>query len=380
MNWFDDCFNIGDLNTKYKNLVKKYHPDVSKEENALEIMKEINNQYDELYSSIINGKFNFTSIINSYKENRMKPIKYILAFFIKDKERGSGYFAYILENRNLIFNSIFSREYKVKIITDDSDTWKEFKGGFAVVSIEYDVDCDIYKAKNSGIKPMTPDYIDMYYWIHEDNLNSRHTESLQKSNVEMKQASNLYDWNKYSLIKTKFYETWIKEDYSYYSYYNKRINKIAFMRVGNIIMSCLYPIDEKYYTVEDVVSGTEFSYNIFQDCTKKEFCETHDVDYIPKFSDSLNCVYIKNENDLYWIDDPVVLHYARLGIVKFYQSKINFKLRYGSFDSEVLEDNAHELDIESAEIIQDFLDELNSEFEESIKSMIKKGKLKINII
>ena len=88
---------------------------------------------------------------------------------------------------------------------------------------------------------------------------------------------------------------------------------------------------------------------------------------------------LRNENDLYWIHDPVVLHYARLGIVKFYQSKYSYKLRYGTFDSKVLEKNAHELDIESAEIIQDFLDELNDDFNNHIEGMIKSGKLKINI-
>ena len=97
------------------------------------------------------------------------------------------------------------------------------------------------------------------------------------------------------------------------------------------------------------------------------------------FADALNCEYIKNENDLYWIDNPVVLHYARLGIVKFYHSKVNFKLRYGTFDSKILEENAHELDIDNAEIIQDYLDELNQDFVDKSEAMARKGKINIKI-
>ena len=46
MGWFDNCSNIEELSAKYKTLAKKYHPDVSKEENADKIMKEINAEYD----------------------------------------------------------------------------------------------------------------------------------------------------------------------------------------------------------------------------------------------------------------------------------------------------------------------------------------------
>lgn len=374
MGWFDNCSNIEELSTKYKTLAKKYHPDVSKEENADKIMKEINAEYDASYSAIILGKYDIINIAKSYKQQKEKPIEYILAFFMKDKQRGKGYFAYTFERENIFW---WRSKKKIKIVTDDSDTWDNFRGGFAVVSIEYDYEngvYDVYRAKNSKIVPETPSYVDMYYWIHERNLESSNTTDIIKSNIQM-DSSYLNDWNSFWFIKTNYYKTWITKGYLL----NGKCNKVAYMKVGNIIMSCIYPIDDQYYNIEDNVKGTEFSYIIFQECTKKEFCNTHDVDYRPMFADALNCEYIRNENDLYWIDNPVVLHYARLGIVKFYQSKINFKLRYGTFDSKVLEENAHELDIDNAEIIQDYLDELNQDFVDKSEAMARKGKINIKI-
>ena len=40
--------SINEIKTAYKNLARKYHPDISKKPNALEMMKKINNAYDIL--------------------------------------------------------------------------------------------------------------------------------------------------------------------------------------------------------------------------------------------------------------------------------------------------------------------------------------------
>ena len=68
MNYFKDCQCIEDVKTLYKKLCFKFHPDVSTEPNACEIMKEVNKQYDEAfkrlktYSGIRKAKF--TKIAN----------------------------------------------------------------------------------------------------------------------------------------------------------------------------------------------------------------------------------------------------------------------------------------------------------------------------
>lgn len=50
MNYFKECVCIEEVKETYRKLCFKYHPDVSKEKNANEIMKEINLQYDKAFS------------------------------------------------------------------------------------------------------------------------------------------------------------------------------------------------------------------------------------------------------------------------------------------------------------------------------------------
>ena len=54
MNYFKDCQCIEDVKTLYKKLCFKFHPDVSTEPNACEIMKEVNKQYDEAFKRLKN--------------------------------------------------------------------------------------------------------------------------------------------------------------------------------------------------------------------------------------------------------------------------------------------------------------------------------------
>ena len=133
----------------------------------------------------------------------------------------------------------------------------------------------------------------------------------------------------------------------------------------------------KYFEVKETVNGKDFGYIEFQDCSSEDFCKYFDVDYKPEFSQAVECKVINNIGDLSFIDDPIVYHFAKLGIVKFYQSKKNFRMRYGTFDSKVLEHKIHEMSYEDADIVQDYLDKLNNEFNDKVKEMIKKGKIKI---
>ena len=54
MNFFKDCQCIEDVKTLYKKLCFKFHPDVSQDPNANEIMKEVNKQYDEAFKRLKN--------------------------------------------------------------------------------------------------------------------------------------------------------------------------------------------------------------------------------------------------------------------------------------------------------------------------------------
>lgn len=54
MNYFQNCKCVEDLKKEFKRLCLRYHPDISTEPNANEIMKEINGQYDSMFERLKN--------------------------------------------------------------------------------------------------------------------------------------------------------------------------------------------------------------------------------------------------------------------------------------------------------------------------------------
>lgn len=49
MTYFKNCKTIEELKKEYKRLAMKFHPDINKDPQALETMKTINNEYDQLF-------------------------------------------------------------------------------------------------------------------------------------------------------------------------------------------------------------------------------------------------------------------------------------------------------------------------------------------
>ncbi len=54
MEYFKNCDCIEELKKQYRELCFKYHPDISKEANANEIMKKVNSEYDRLFDKLKN--------------------------------------------------------------------------------------------------------------------------------------------------------------------------------------------------------------------------------------------------------------------------------------------------------------------------------------
>lgn len=383
MKWFETGLSQESLNKKYRTLVKQYHPDVNDSSEATAIMAEINAEYDKYFVQLryTETGYNADEIHDIYSRAR-KHREIVLAFLRRDKKEGNGFFAL---NRN------------GKIVSDGGESWKDFHGGFAVCQLDITSERFLFsdivleqKAKRLDIEPLCPNYADMYFGLHYGEFESESTEMADPSN-RVQEHAHMDEYKKYYLVHSKYYgDIWIAPEPStcrrngYYGVQYQPSQWYAYMKVPDhlrktfTIMRCRFGLKKEFYQVKEEVLGIDFGYLVFQDCTREEFLRYHDVDFTPEFADALEMNRLE-EKDLYWIDDPVVAHFARAGILRFYQSKRNFKMRYGSFYLTGLDSKIHELSIDDAERIQDYLDDLNGNFEDGAKSMIKKGKLKIDV-
>ena len=54
-------------------------------------------------------------------------------------------------------------------------------------------------------------------------------------------------------------------------------------------------------------------------------------------------------------------------------------MRYGTFNKRVLENNLHLISIDDVELIQDYLDEINKEWDTRTTGLLKKGKISVKL-
>lgn len=374
MKWFNGKYSSKeDLTKEYKKLARKWHPDVCKDRHAVEVMQQINAEYDEIFSNIQLGitGYDADEIKKSYDEAKsMREMVFI--YMRKDKLNEGKWFG--------------MTKYG-KVISDDSNEWKSFKGGFALVGLKISrtlkPDYGMFwtstdrwhhelldeHVKKLNAKIEVPTYADLYFAMNNDVMNSDSTDISIKdskiSNAEISKYVTMYR------VKNKYIgEAWIMRDY----------HKIhAFMKVNGIVMRCNVPILASSDTeVIEIVDSEDFGMKAFQDCSIEEFRQYHDTVF-SKYHGTMDCQKIRSNQDLYFIDDPMVAYFARKGLVEFYQSKRNYQLRYGIFNMDKLLENIHMLTIDDAEHIQDYLDELNTSFNDHVKGMIRKGKIKVII-
>ena len=410
--YFKEGLTREELDSEYKKLAKQYHPDVSKDPKANEIMAAINNEYDEYFNVMRYMETGYNDIIIRRRYEaaaKVQAKKVVLTYMVRNKGKKDYEDMY-----GLSFDWWCTYSMKmydpIRIISDDKDeSWKYFRGGFAVVEVPEDMyNCQatfatapsiFVKGKKLPYEIEFPDYGDMYFHMHYGNTGNEST-ALANSNQKYDKSS-IYNDMTFDNIVYNGCHMWIRKDI-YYGGFGKPIPYTkGYMKVNGIIMECIINFDiKKYSEFVETVNGEEFGYYVFQECSKEEFKRTHDVggskyepsrDYEPDYADAVDCRKLNSDTfssiygngigsfkDLYWIDDPLVAHFARSGVVEFFQSKYNFKMRWGRFNEVKLEENLHLMSIDDAERIQDFLDDLNGSFEEEIKRMIKKGKIKVD--
>lgn len=381
MKYFESGLNKEQLNKAYKKLAMKWHPDVSKEENAGEIMKEINREYDDYFvlAASFETGYDAADIYSVYKKAREER-EIILTFLRRDKQAGDG--------------SWFSFHDGNKASSNGGESWKDFHGGFSVCRLTKQI--EVVKPRMSCWEPAqeivtqtleripmqieTPTYADMYFAMLYGEYESPSTDiTVEKGPAKSKLAT----YDTYHRVSTKQYgDIWIsKICVSGGGYFGRPVYRtFAFLKYGQQVMRTEFPLNPEYYTIQESVEGKDFGFLAFQECSRKEFYKYHDVDYWPEFARGARCKELENEpSSFYWIRNPMIEHFARRGVLKFYQSEHNFRVRFGTFDQWKLDEYLHELSIDDAEEIQDFLDDINKDFDDHIRGWIKKGKMSVKI-
>lgn len=370
MKYFKSGLSKDELLAEYRVLVKKYHPDICKLQNATEVMQEINEEYDNYFVAIQKTLFGFdwNDLFHRYEEAR-KSRQFVLRFMLFNKMDGSGWFC--KQRRRGIFDV-----YECTCVSDDSLSWKNFHGGFALT-----VDGEgMFNFRGRLARPLTrvpariecPTLQDMYFAM-QGTSGDKETRDIVDPNAGEMAVGYVSRYGHYLHVRTKRRgEMWVDD------MWDERKPRTAYMKVNGLVMTTTVPAI--IFEGMDVIAeydSSDFGFFQFQKCSYTEFMRTHDVEYTPEYSECLNCKKINMRSDFSWIDDPVVAHFARLGVVRFYEAGTNFRMRYGTFDRYTLELRLHELSIDDAERIQDFLDKINEEFEAYIKRMIKSGKLRL---
>ena len=113
----------------------------------------------------------------------------------------------------------------------------------------------------------------------------------------------------------------------------------------------------------------------YQDCTYDEFTKYHDVNYRHQFHDAMSMRPAKN----FVSQSPAVAYLVKKKAITIYESSMDFRCRYGTFNAKALIPILKNISIDDVEEAQDYLDKINSEFDEKVKNKIKKGKLKVVI-
>jgi len=121
----------------------------------------------------------------------------------------------------------------------------------------------------------------------------------------------------------------------------------------------------------------DFIYEDSLGCTYDDFTASTFVDYRSTFDKALQI----RLRDAHFTDSPLIEYMARKNILRFYESKVCFGLRYGTFNGAVTSQALchgiiNERDIDDA---TEYINNLNDAFNTAVKAKIKKGKLKVII-
>lgn len=382
MQYFSDNLTEDELKTEYHKLAKKYHPDLCKDPDAVAIMAEINHQFDEYFTNQKIREFAWVDL--DVQRRKARAVRDTLLVYLlrgrnckTDVIPGEWYTKVEYRSRRYsydwMFNDYFDRnQYYIGVTPFDSDEWKDFRGGLAY--------CSYDQPDNEGIvrltrlpATITPATEEELYWYIKDHF-----------------GDDVCDY--YQLVKCRFGEFWARTEGNHgFIFFAKAELPKEFLEIGSVdedgeakysarSINTVY-VDQYWireYKIIDDCNGRDFRYRLFQECEYSEFAYTHDIDWEPPFIGSIPCRKLQAD-DLYFADNPMIMYFAKKEIIKVYCARANFRARFGTFDSNGLRKNLHLLTIDDAEMLQDFLDKINRDFEKYVRGLVKRGAIQAKI-
>lgn len=322
--------SLEELKKEYRVLAKKYHPDLGGDTAT---MQAINAEYDKHYDEISSGNTQKFSFWNTAKDSRE-----FIVFMVKT-ETGhlvgytpSGYDFWGIHGYQTII----------------PDNCPNLHPGFAVMKRTMDSGLDIVKATGYNIQVDCPTIQELSATIPTD----------------------IAWWH----IEDKEYAE-INNQYGHF-FVNLKEQKIVAKYNGDVF-TMDYPRG-KFPPVRNAratMSMLDVHFLAYQDCTYDEFTRYHDVNYRHQFHDAMSMRPAKN----FVSQSPAVAYLVKKKAITIYESSMDFRCRYGTFNAKALIPILKNISIDDVEEAQDYLDKINSEFDEKVKNKIKKGKLKVVI-
>lgn len=345
MIYFKSGLNKDELKKEYRELAKKYHPDLHPEiADATVIMQKINDEYDNYFSSF----YSFFISYEDVKKEAEKSRQFIL-FMVKNKY-GKGVISFEDEN------DWFGRKL-LKIYSPDYKEWPTAHEGLAICEIINKSDFNKYTVKGNNIEMVLPNYTELSNYFFPPS--KRYFDSYSGLKCKL------------TYINTEYGRLLIKDDEYNHSYAN-----LLFIMNNRVSEHLISRQIFNQVEVLETLTQVDVPFLAFQDCTFEEFKNTHDVDWKSQYDSALQMIKL---NDVGFSKSVIFAYMCRIKVISVYSSKLDYTTRYGTFNLNNLLQNLYKFNIDDIEEAQDCLDEMNELFISKVKSKIKKGKLKIVI-
>lgn len=352
--WFKDGLTKEALKNAYRELAKTWHPDLHTDNHdaATKSMQEINDEYDTYFTRIT---FRPTA---STKREAEESRKQILLFMVKNKRYGElGKFVSPSLNNGPYFLFHGKMYY-----SNDDKSWNGAHSGLSLCEYAQDAQAELLEFEISGSRvPATfelPTFADILDVVRQSGTWRLITEVTCASSYT----------SQISHINTQFGELVILDDS------NNSVKIIT--RCNGSVMTT--NTKKKYLGEIEVLEKYSISDIFFIEHTgysASEFMDMYDVNYKPSFADVIPVKQITQ-----YLENPTIGYCIRRSIVKVYQSTMNYRMKYGTFTADGLATALDQgMSMDDINEVQDFLDQINKDFDENIKRMIKKGTIKIKI-